>query len=81
VRAPHARTTASALRVEGEGESRFGDPYFPGPRDLRMGDTAADGFAATGAHASNPVFGRLARLVPRFEEHLPLDTETKVILV
>jgi hypothetical protein len=80
MRAPHARVTASSVHGGGERESRFGDPHFPGPRRLRMGDTAADSVSATGALASNPLFQRLERLVPRLEEHLPLDTEMKVIL-
>jgi hypothetical protein len=78
VRAPHAKATESSLEAGVDGESRFGDPRFPGPRHLAVGAA----HVAAGAHASNPVLvGRLARLLPRLEEHLPLDTEVKMILV
>jgi hypothetical protein len=80
VRASHARTAATSRRVGVDRDSRFGEPHFPGPRHLRIADIAAEGLAATGALASNPAFRRLARLAPLLEEHLPLDTEARVIL-
>jgi hypothetical protein len=76
VLAPHAESTASALLAASDRPVRFGRPHFPGPRRRRLDDTVP----AVGADAASPAFGRLARLVRRLEEHLPLDTEARVLL-
>jgi hypothetical protein len=79
VRATHAEWISSSQPDQLPAEGRYGHPQFPGPHGRTPGDIGADGFTPIGA--SHPVFSRLARLDRRIKEHLPLDTETKVVLV